>query len=206
MGARKMLPVLGLIAAWSAAPAAGQGVDVLRNGGFEAEPEVAPGDFIRFSVVDGWASEQRIEYYDLEGTAQAAHEGRQCMELDELDAVAQYCRVRPGAAYTLRFAAALRPNASEDRRFEVLFDGVLLDSILVPLSQGSAWTQFEYTVYPASDPCVRARVPRPHRRSARGAAGRVLADRAGARGRAARRGPVLLALRPHEQRPDPVAG
>jgi len=152
MRARPGLLAAGILSALAGSVSA-QTVDVLRNGGFEKEPRVDPGAFIRFSVVDGWASEERLEFYDLDTTAQAPYEGKQCMELDELDAATQYCRVVPGSAYTLKFAVALRPNASEDRVLEVRFDGVLIATLGVLMTNGTTWQPKQYTVVPTTDPC-----------------------------------------------------
>ncbi len=137
--------VLGL--ASTAFPQTG---NVLRNGGFEVEP-VLDGDlFIRFSVVDGWASESRLEFYDFDLAVGEAFEGTQALEVDEFDLARQVARVVAGQTYTLSFATALRPNASEDRTLAIRFDGQPVDTITKQLSAGGDWTTHVYEVQATS--------------------------------------------------------
>jgi PKD repeat protein len=140
------LVALGFLAIESHA----QEPNLLRNSGFEVEPVVSVGEVQVFPVIDGWISNfTEVQVRDVSNTNQGI-EGARLLELDDRNIVYQLVDVVPGETYALEFAYSPRPNQTEDRQFEVRFDGALIDTLSVPSSSPVAWAYASYDVVPTN--------------------------------------------------------
>ncbi len=120
------------------------------NGSFE-QPDIRTGTFETFSIIPGWVVSfgGGIEIQD--NVAGSAFSGEQFVELDSTrnSGMQQNIATLAGQEYVLDFAYSARPGVNANSNtIEVIFDGVLLDTISasgVGLSD-TDWSIFSYNI------------------------------------------------------------
>jgi len=119
----------------------------IRNGSFEEDPHLEPDMAMSNAVFVGWYSPelQTVEVRNL-GTSGNGFSGKNVVDLDEAQSVAQRVYVVPDQNYQLRIAFAPNPLDDRERSFMVNFGGQLVDTVTVPSSTTIAWTARSYTV------------------------------------------------------------